>query len=185
MFHGADDSQRTTVMITTTSVRCIFSLILLWSKSNTCSQDRVFHPFMWSQQNTLWTGTHYEQTPIYCSFCFALKDRDEVVQTDTWHFDSNLMALAPTFKRSKESLQFFTAFSNIQVWVKQFFCFVLMVFFIIFIKSGTVMEMRVPISFPFKQMILSLLPWTKMCWELLYEMHAGQESSEYLSMFSV
>lgn len=101
--------------IGTTSVSCILSLISLRNKSSMCSQNHIFHQFMWSQENTLWIGTHYEQNPIYCSLCFAIKDRDEVVQTAMWHSDTNLIALAPTFKRSKESLQFSTAFSNIQV----------------------------------------------------------------------
>lgn len=106
MFRAADDSQRTSLlfMISTTSVSCILYLILSWSKSSMCSQDHVFHPFMWSQQN-----------PIYCSLCFAVKDRDEVVQIATWHSDTNLIALDTAFKRSKESLQFSTAFSNSQV----------------------------------------------------------------------
>lgn len=179
MFHGADDSQRTTLMISRTSVSCTVSLIYLWSILNTCSQDCVFHPFMWPQQNTLWTATNYEQNPIHCSVCFAIKDRDEVVQTATWHSDTNPTALAPTFKRSKESLQFFTAFSNIQVWVKQIFCFVLMVFFIFSFNLAQWWRWGCPFLSHF------LLPWTKMCWELLCEMHAGQESSKYLSMFSV
>lgn len=45
------------LMIRTTSVTCIFYLTWLWNKSNTFSLGYVFHPFMWSQQNT---EIHYE-----------------------------------------------------------------------------------------------------------------------------
>lgn len=117
--------------------------------------QKCVHKIVFSTHSCGHNKTHYEPGRIMnktqCIVRFILLSRTEWGSADSYTaFWYQPNCPAPTLKSSKESLQFSTAFSISKHESSNFFCFVLMVFFIVFIKSGRVLEMRVSISFRFK-----------------------------------